>query len=44
MNKTPSKTLSRVTAAVLTVAFLGFVFAAFFTMVIRESCSQWVMV
>ena len=36
MNKTPSKTLSRVTAAVLTVAFLGFVFAAFFTMVITH--------
>ena len=36
MNKTPSKTLSRVTAAVLTVAFLGFIFTAFFTMVITH--------
>ena len=34
MTKTPSKKLSRVTAAILTIAFLGFVFAAFFTMLI----------
>ena len=33
MNNTPSKKLTRVTAAVLTVAFLGFVFVAFFSMV-----------
>ena len=31
MNPSPSKRLSRVTALILTVAFLGFVFAAFFT-------------
>ena len=36
MNKTPSKTLSRVVAGILTVAFLGFIFTAFFTMVIRN--------
>lgn len=36
MNKTPSKTLSRIVAGVLTVAFLGFVFAAFFTMLIQN--------
>ena len=36
MNNTPSKKLSRITAAVLTVVFLGFVFTAFFTMVIRN--------
>ena len=34
MTNTPSKKLSRVTAAILTIAFLGFVFAAFFTMLI----------
>ena len=34
MNNTPSKKVSRITAAVLTVAFLGFIFAAFFSMVI----------
>ena len=33
MNNTPSKTVCRITAAVLTVAFLGFVFVAFFSMV-----------
>jgi len=32
MNNTPSKKLSRVTAGILTVAFLGFIFAAFFSM------------
>ncbi len=32
--KAPNKTLTRVTAAILTVAFLGFVFAAFFVMLI----------
>ena len=31
--KTPSKKLTRVTAAILTVAFLGFIFTAFATMV-----------
>ena len=35
-SKAPSKTLTRITAAILTVAFLGFVFAAFFTMVIQN--------
>jgi len=34
MNNTPSKKVSRITAAVLTVAFLGFVFVVFFTTVI----------
>ncbi|MBR2798176.1 MAG: hypothetical protein IKE17_10595 [Clostridia bacterium] len=34
MNNTPSKKVSRITAAVLTVAFLGFIFVAFFSMVI----------
>lgn len=34
MNPSPSKRLSRITALILTVAFLGFVFAAFFTMLI----------
>ena len=34
--KAPSKTLSRVTAAILTVIFLGFIFTAFFTMVITH--------
>lgn len=33
MNNTPSKKVSRITAAVLTVAFLGFIFVAFFSMV-----------
>ena len=33
MNNTPSKKVSRITAAVLTVAFLGFIFIAFFSMV-----------
>lgn len=33
MNNTPSKKLTRVTAAILTVAFLGFIFVAFFSMV-----------
>ncbi|MBR6891083.1 MAG: hypothetical protein IKN05_08845, partial [Clostridia bacterium] len=36
MNKTPSKTLSRAVAAVLAAAFLGFVFTAFFTMLIQS--------
>ena len=34
MNNTPSKKVSRITAAVLTVAFLGFIFVAFFSMVV----------
>lgn len=34
MNNTPSKRVSRITAAVLTVAFLGFIFVAFFSMVV----------
>ena len=36
MDKTPTKgkTLARITAAILTVAFLGFILTAFFTMVI----------
>ncbi|MBQ6324529.1 MAG: hypothetical protein IJI26_00500 [Clostridia bacterium] len=34
MNNIPSKKVTRVTAAILTVAFLGFVFAAFFAMVV----------
>ena len=34
MNNTPSKTLGRVTAGILTAAFLGFIFTAFFSMVI----------
>ena len=33
MNNIPSKKISRITAAVLTVAFLGFIFVAFFAMV-----------
>ena len=33
---TPSKKLNRILAGLLTVAFLGFVFAAFFTMVIQH--------
>ena len=33
---TPSKKLSRVTAAILTIAFLGFVFAAFGVMVVNH--------
>lgn len=38
MNKTPtpSKTLTRITAGILSAAFLGFIFAAFFTMVIKD--------
>ncbi len=36
MNKTPSKALSRAVAAVLAAAFLGFVFTAFFTMLIQS--------
>lgn len=34
MNNTPSKRVSRITAAVLTIAFLGFIFVAFFSMVV----------
>ena len=34
MNNTPSRKVTRVTAGVLTVAFLGFIFFAFFSMVI----------
>ena len=34
MNNIPSKKVTRATAAILTVAFLGFVFAAFFAMVV----------
>jgi len=33
---TPSRRLSRITAAILTVAFLGFVFTAFFVMVVKN--------
>lgn len=36
MSNTPSKKITRITAAILTVAFLGFVFAAFFSMVINS--------
>ena len=38
MNETrsPSKKLNRITAAILTVAFLGFIFAAFFSMLIQD--------
>lgn len=36
MNQHPSPKLARVTAAALTVLFLGFVFAAFFTMLVRD--------
>lgn len=34
MSNTPSKKITRITAAILTVAFLGFVFTAFFSMII----------
>ena len=34
--KTPSKKLTRITAAILTVAFLGFIFTAFFTMLVKS--------
>lgn len=37
MNNTPSKKLTRVTAAILTVAFLGFIFVAFFSMVVGNT-------
>ena len=37
MSNTPSKKVTRVTAAILTVAFLGFVFFAFFAMVIGNT-------
>jgi len=33
MSNTPSKKITRITAAILTVAFLGFVFTAFFSMI-----------
>lgn len=33
---TPSKKLTRVTALILAIAFLGFVFAAFFTMIVKS--------
>ena len=36
MSNTPSKKITRITAAILTVAFLGFVFTAFFSMVINS--------
>ena len=38
MDKTPTKgkALARITALILTVAFLGFLFAAFFTMVVKD--------
>ena len=34
--QTPSKKLTRITAAILTVAFLGFVFTVFFVMLVQE--------
>ena len=37
MNNTPSKKVTRVTAAILTVAFLGFIFVAFFAMVLGNT-------
>ena len=37
MNNTPSKKVTRVTAAILTVAFLGFIFYAFFAMVLGNT-------
>ena len=37
MNNTPSKKVTRVTAAILTVAFLGFIFFAFFAMVLGNT-------
>ena len=42
MNNTPSRKVTRVTAGVLTVAFLGFIFFAFFSMVIgnREDLAR----
>ena len=37
MNNTPSKKVTRVTAGILTVAFLGFIFVAFFAMVLGNT-------